>query len=183
MKRILAACAALVSLGAYAQQPSGPYLGAALGSADISIDVDEDATYKTDKFTWGVNLGWQITPYFGVEASYLKPSTIKEVIGSDSVSGKLSGITASLIGTLPLNERWSVHARLGGIVAKEKYSATISGLSYSYSDDTAELLYGVGAGVIVEGAKLRLDYQRAEFDYGKVGLLSLGINWFLFSGG
>src|SRR5690606_8038496 len=98
MKRVLAACAALVSLGVCAQQPTGPYLGVALGSADISIDVDDEYTYKTDRFTWGAHLGWQITPHFGVEAGYLKPSTIKEDIGPDSVSGKLSGITASLIG-------------------------------------------------------------------------------------
>lgn len=178
-RRLLTLVAATVSLGAYAQQPIGPYLGASLGSTDIRLDLGEGDSYSTDKFTWGVNAGWQINQYFGVEAGYMKPRAIKESFGEDSVTGKFSAWSATILATYPLSERWSIHARLGGIVATEKYSGVFDGLGFSYSDDTSEVLYGIGVGVIVEGAKLRLDYQRAKFDYGKAQILSLGINWYL----
>lgn len=64
--------------------------------------------------------------------------------------------------------------------ATEEYSATFNQSPIGrFSDRTTEVLYGGGLGVIVEGARVRLDYQRAEFDYGKVGVVSLGIVWFL----
>lgn len=179
MKGLLAALAAVVSLGAYAQQPVGPYIGASLGSTEITLDLGDGESYSTDKFTWAIDAGWQINPYFAVEAGYVKPRALRESAGADFVTGKFSAWTATVLATYPLNERWSVHARLGGIVATEKYSGEIDGLGFSYSDDTSELLYGVGVSVIVEGAKLRLEYQRAKFDYGKAEILSLGINWFL----
>jgi hypothetical protein len=182
MRTLIVAAALVVSMGAYAQQPTGPYFGALLGSADTSIEVDEDYTYNTDLFTWGAMAGWQINQHFAVEAGYLKPNTIRESFGEDTVTGKLTAWTASVLLSMPVSDRWSVYARFGGIVGKEKYSAVIDGLSYAYSDDNAEILYGVGVGVILEGAKVRLDYQRAEFDAGKVGVLSLGINWFIPTG-
>ena len=156
----------------------GPYFGASLGSADLSIEVDEEFTYKTDKFTWGLNAGWQITQHFAVEAGYLKPGSIRESAGDDSVTGSFHAWTATLLGSYPMSERWSLYARLGGISATEKYSAVLDGLSYSTSDDTTELLYGVGAGVVVEGARIRFDYSRADFKYGEAGVFSLGVNWF-----
>lgn len=183
MRKLIVSAALLsVSVGAYAQQPIGPYIGALVGSADTSIEVDEDYTYKTDLFTWGAMAGWQITPHFAVEAGYLKPNAIKESVGEDSLTGKFHAWTATVVLSWPMSERWSVHARAGGIVATEKYSATIDGLNYSYSDDTSEITYGAGISTMWDGARLRLEYQRAEFDYGKVGVISLGINWFLPSG-
>lgn len=179
MRTIIVSAALAMSMGAYAQQPTGPYIGGLIGSADTSIEVDGDYTYKTDLFTWGAVAGWQINQHFAVEAGYLKPNAIRETFGEDTVTGKLSAWTATALVSMPLSERWSIHARIGGIVATEKYSAVIDGLSYSYSDDTSEILYGAGIGVIVEGARIRLDYQRADFDYGKVGVISLGVNWFL----
>jgi hypothetical protein len=168
-----------MSMGAYAQQPAGPYIGVLLGSSDLSIEVDEDYTYKTDKFTWGAMAGWQITPMFAVEAGYLKPNAILESVGDDTVTGRLSAWTATAVLSWPVSERFAIHARAGGIVATEKYSAFVDGLNYSYSDDTADIIYGAGISTMWDGARVRLEYQRAEFDYGKVGLISLGINWFL----
>jgi hypothetical protein len=183
MRNLIVSAALLsVSMGAYAQQPIGPYIGVLGGSTDLSLEVDEDYTYKTDLFTWGAMAGWQITPHFAVEAGYLKPKSVRETVGEDSVSGRFHAWTATAVLSWPLSERWSVHARAGGIVATEKYSAVIDGLNYSYSDDTSEITYGAGISAMVDGARLRLEYQRADFDYGKVGIISLAINWFLPTG-
>jgi hypothetical protein len=182
---IAAAVAAMASGAAAvsAAQPAGPYIGLLAGSTNISREVTDDYTFKTDKFTWGAVLGWQLHPNLAIEAGYLKPKNITESANdgtnSAQVTAKFSGWTATAVVTWPLSDLWSVHARLGAVRATEKYSATVNGDSGSFSDDTTEILYGAGVGVMVEGARVRLDYQRAKFNYGKVGILSLGINWFL----
>lgn len=179
IKRVVALALLSAPCLALSQQPTGPYVGAFGGSTDLSLDIDESSTYKTDLFTWGLVAGWQINPYFAVEAGYFKPNSINESIGADEFSGSFHAWSATALVTYPLSERWSVHARAGGLVATEKYSAFIDGVNYAYSDDTSEFTYGVGVGVIVEGAKIRLDYQRTEFNFGKASVLSIGVNWYL----
>lgn len=185
---LAAASAAAFSLGAVAQQPVGPYVGVLAGTADISRDVDfgsVDETYSKNKFTWGALLGWQFHPNFAVELGYLNLGKISETIpaGTDSYDAtmKATGWTASALASYPFADRWSVHARLGAVRATEKFSVSSGGTHLgSETDNTTELLYGAGVGVrLNDAAQLRLDYQRADFDAGDVGVISLGFNWLL----
>lgn len=177
----------LASGAALAQQPTGPYIGLLGGTSDISREVTEDYTHKDDKFTWGASLGWQFTSNLAAEIAYLKPGNLSltEIDGEDvySVTGKLHGFSANAILSLPFADRWSVHARVGAVRAREKYRASVNDETVgTFSDTTTEVIYGGGIGVIIEGARFRLEYQRAEFEAGKIGLISLGINWFLPTG-
>ena len=185
---LVAVSAAAFSLGAAAQQPIGPYAGVLAGTADISRDVQVglvDETYKQDKFTWGALLGWQLHPNFAVELGHLNIAKISQTVsvGTDDYDAtmKATGWTASALATYPFAERWSVHARLGAVRATEKFSVSFDGAALgSQKDRTTELLYGAGVGVrLNDAAQLRLDYQRADFEAGDVGVISLGFNWFL----
>lgn len=185
---LAAVSAAAFSLGAAAQQPVGPYVGVLAGTTEISRDLvvgEDDYGYKKDKFTWGALLGWQFHPNFAVELGHLSPAKLSESldISGDTFDAtmKATGWTASALVSYPFAERWSVHARLGALRATEKYSVSVNGSPMgSEKRRSTDVLYGAGVGVMVaEAARLRLDYQRAEFEAGKVGTISLGLNWFL----
>ncbi|MEO6080637.1 MAG: outer membrane beta-barrel protein [Steroidobacteraceae bacterium] len=174
----------LGSAGVCAQQAPGPYIGIAAGSTHISREITADYTYKADRFSWSALAGWNFTPNFGLEVSYLKPNKISETVtdGGDTatVTGNLRAWTLNAVGTYPLNNTWSVHVRGGAVRLKETYDATLNGTFLgTASDSTTEFIYGAGIGVMVEKARLRLDYQRSEFPYGKGSVISLGIIWFL----
>lgn len=181
------AALAMGSVAGFAQQPMGPYIGVLAGTTDISREVTDDYTYKADKFTWGATLGWQLHQFVAVEAGYLRPKksreTISDGVDTADITARFHGLTASALLTWPISERWSTHLRLGAVRASEKYSASLNGgAPSSFTDNTTEVLYGAGLSVGFEDLRLRLDYQRAKFNYGKVGLLALGINWFLPTG-
>lgn len=189
-KRIIvtAISAAMLSMGAAAQQPVGPYAGVLAGSSSISRDLTlggDDTTYKQDKFTWGALLGWQFHPNLGVEIGHLSPASLSETVVFEGVSYdaklKATGWTASALVSYPFAQRWSVHARLGALRATEKYSVSRDGtLVGTDKDRTTELLYGAGVGVMIGATtSLRLDYQRADFEAGDVGTISVGVNWHL----
>lgn len=183
-----AVSAAVFSTGAAAQQPMGPYAGVLAGTSAISRDLvvgGEDVSYKQDKFTWGALLGWQFHPNLAVELGHLSPARLSESVefGADTYDARMkaTGWAASALLSYPFAQRWSVHGRLGALRAIEKYSVSLDGTRVgSEKRRSTDLLYGVGVGVMIsEAARLRLDYQRAEFDAGDVGAISVGANWFL----
>ncbi|MDR2216646.1 MAG: outer membrane beta-barrel protein, partial [Nevskiaceae bacterium] len=107
--------ATLAAGAALAEQPSsGPYLGLLAGQTHASAKInDEDFgsfRFSTNAFTWGALAGWQFNQNFGAELSYLKPNTLAHV---DSLKLKADAITGSIVGTLPIGDIWSVHARIG----------------------------------------------------------------------
>lgn len=184
MKRaIFSVVAALIATTAHSDELLGAYGGVLVGSANVKRDIDEDLTYKTDKVSVGAMLGWQVTQNFGLEASYVQPKKIRESATFEgdayTLVGKLSGLTASFIVSLPVTDVVSFHARAGAVRAKENWSASINGSGAgSFSDTTTEPIYGGGIGFGMNGARLRIEYQRAKFDAGELGLASVSIAYF-----
>ncbi|MGC4027756.1 MAG: porin family protein [Steroidobacteraceae bacterium] len=174
--------AAMGSAGALAQQPTGPYIGVLGGKAEFKVS---ELNYKTDKFSWGLFGGYQFTPYIGAEVAYLQANKVKENLGGSppiTLGVKTSAYTGSVVGTYPLGDTWSLHGRLGGARTKLKASVTDGTASEFASDSSTELIYGAGIGAMLDGARIRLEYQHINGDGIKVGLVSLGIVWFLPTG-
>jgi opacity protein-like surface antigen len=131
-----------------------------------------------DKETpWSVDVGYRLSQYLGIEASYIQLGTVRyaafgkasSFFGSESFDADLNiksrGPGLALVGVLPMTNDWNLEARLGGYEGKtiSQYLTVADGSPHSGSgsETSASLLAGFGTQYIV-GAHwvLHLDYTR-----------------------
>ena len=179
---------ALLSVGLLTQpavaDESGPYLGASTGYTLTSYrrsDLDNAVignvagggytlalSGSSDRYgqpPWSLDLGYQFSSYFGLEASYLDLGTLKyasagtetSIVGGGSFAVDLSirsrGPALAVVGTLPLTNDWRVETRLGAYEGKTttEFVSTFNGTPNSGSDSKASttLLASLGASYVL----------------------------------
>jgi hypothetical protein len=150
---------------------------------------------------WSVNAGYQVTRYFGLEASYIELGTLKyaasgtatSIFASASTTVDLAirsrGPALALVGVLPMTNDWDLEARLGAYEGKTLTESvvtvqpnTTSGFD---SKTSTSLLVGVRAAYVIAAHwVLHLDYthlnQLGERDFDKsfnVDLLTAGVTY------
>jgi outer membrane autotransporter protein len=139
-----AALAALV-LAAAAPAHAQFYAGASVGRSDVSIDRNALAdafldlgfsgasTTSSDTDTaYRAYAGYLFLPYLGVEAAYVDLGSFRfrtDVDPTGSLSGKpgIKGGELSLVGRLPIGERFAVYGRAGVFSARTTTRYTASG--------------------------------------------------------
>ena len=110
------------------------------------------------------------------ELGYYKPGVITESFDDTiTTKNKTHTIATTLIGSFPLNDKWSVFARIGAGFLDVKSSVTYGADSQSYSDSSTHLLYGGGVGFAMQRVRLRLEYQRVDADFPRTSMVSLGL--------
>ena len=129
--------------------------------------------------SFGVFAGYRILPYLAVEAEWMTLGTGKYEARGDLTDGVTTdtlrftaetdskGIAASALGIWPINRSWDVYARLGMIFATTTLTASARTTAASFTDnvseDTQDMLYGVGATYRYSGTwSVRLDYQHFD---------------------
>lgn len=187
MKRLIAtaALAALVAGPALAQDPrggphEGPYLGAGIGHATLdneTLDWLERLGADTDDSDTGYKLfaGYRFNPHAAVEAGYvdLGEASARGASGADSARLTLGmeGVTAALVGRLPIANGFSLHGKLGVIAydADLDLDAEIDGQTYDVSADEegTDPFYGIGAEYAIQRLLIRGEYER--YDIGESG--------------
>jgi OOP family OmpA-OmpF porin len=174
MMKTIAACAlALFGLSPLVASADGPwYVGAGAGESTLeSGGFDDSAT------SWKVFGGYQFHDSFAAEVGYLDSGEAKETVGIESLSISTDGITASLVGMLPIGETFSVHARLGMFFwdAEATFDDGVGGV-FTASQSGEDPYYGVGGGMALgENAGLRLEYEIADIDDVDVSMISLSV--------
>jgi opacity protein-like surface antigen len=174
----------------------GLYVGANLGytvstyhHADLDralVDLFNGAGYTAalsgssvhnEHAPWSVKVGYQVSPYFGLEASYIELGTLKYATSGIATSAfgsaqlavnlniKSSGPAVALVGALPMTNHWDFEARLGAYEGKTKTESTVTiDTSTSSAIDTrtsTSLMAGIGAAYVADPRWiLRLDYTR-----------------------
>jgi OOP family OmpA-OmpF porin len=126
LKKIIASAALLaVAASSYAAEP-GFYAGADIGSTKIN-------QFPSQRASFGVLGGYNFTDNFAVEANY------RRLRAGDNFGGdvKIDQKAISAIGTLPLNNGFSVFGRLGYNRLEAK--------DYSLRGEHEGVLYGIGA--------------------------------------
>lgn len=162
---LLLALAAALPLSAAAQD-SGFYVG--LGAGRVTADINTSSIglgltsggYRYDQLStserdnhFKLLGGYNFNPHIAVEGSYINlgsfdfDSTVLPAATLNGKAGRISGYAVDLVGTLPLNEKWSAFARLGMNNAKvnESFSGTAvrTGL-VNASERAWHEKYGVG---------------------------------------
>ena len=190
-------------LGATSAQAAdtGFYLGGSFGQSQISdfsgSDLDRElatmgvtASSTTDDSDsgWKVFAGYKIMKNLAVEGSYTnlgeataRTTVTAPVAGTFNTTLELESWSISAVGILPLNDQFSLFARLGLNVWNLDGSTTGPGsgsTSTSTSDDGADVVYGLGASYnFSQNLSLRGEWERYDFDGSDVDLLSVGLAW------
>lgn len=179
MQRLIATAvlAGLVATPAFAQsyqyQPYNPneglYLGAGIGGATLdsdSFDQLNDLGANTDDSDTAYKLfaGYQFNPNFALEGSYLDFGEFDANLGPKSLEASAEGFGFSLVGKLPIQNGFSLHAK-AGLIAWDgdiDYRDSSTGLSASLGGDGTDPYYGLGAEYQVNQVILRAEYERYE---------------------
>lgn len=175
-----------------------PYVGGAVGLTHDGGNHAEpgDTVLQADRqaFAGKVYAGVR-SKYFGVEIAYVR-------IGATGITGLTAGgnafdersahdaVPVSLVGFLPLGERWELNARLG-LVVNATYETGGTCVRYSRSGSSrryrcSETPFALGAGVRYAvgerwGLRLDLDYfelrDSAASPRSDLGTVTLGVDY------
>jgi hypothetical protein len=172
---------------------------AAVGSVSAAQFAFADPDAEDSDTAWGATVGCRIFDYAAVEVSYLDLGTLHArdefalpvILGGGTAvlnhELKTEGPAISVLGMMPVAERWAFFLRVGVLFADQKLTRTFSGSgvvngsnSTTYGSDTA--LWGGGVQFNWSRWTARLDFQRYS-DVGEdspvgesdIDLLSLGI--------
>jgi opacity protein-like surface antigen len=153
------------------------------GNPMVIAAVQSDVTADETDVGWSIVLGYRVNKYLAAEVSYmdageaslteqyytLGPSSLPDVLNTYTVSS--SGPAVSVLGSLPLSERWEIFLRGGVLFAKQEVEARViiqsptainaRPIERDYSDEVVT----VGAGVqwaFLPRWTARLEYQRSD---------------------
>ena len=182
---------------------TGLYMGISAGESKAHIDNPRitqgllGAGLATDSLTedrrdtgYKAFVGIPINPYWAVEAGYFDLGRFgftanTSPTGSLSGSARIQGLNLDLVGTLPINERWSLLGRVGAAYAqtKDSFSGTgaVSVIDPSPSKHETNYKYGIGTQYAFTPAlTLRLEAERYRVNDAvghreNVDLVSLGL--------
>jgi hypothetical protein len=208
-KFLAAALLAWLPLGAHAK---GWYVGLEAGRTEADAKIEEHligggVTAEDSGTSSGINLsaGYQFGRFFGMELSYADFGDYEYSFDPDdcpfgnpgpcpfSVSTSFTGFAFSLVGIVPVGERWSLHGRFG-VYNMKADSRELAGADLRDSSHEEGFKFGLGAGLkLDEHWQFLLDYssyQQLDFglasnvvgdfgtyDVGDTTLLAIGINY------
>lgn len=168
------------SSGALAQDDKkGPYVGAAYGQFDATIESIEGVTeavqdLDTDSDAYKVFFGWRLNPYLSLEADYIDLGQADGGFDASGTSGDytldLSGFGAYVIGTVPLGI-FELSGKLGYYFHDVTVDVDLDNIGPGNgdvlgTDDSGEAwTYGVGAGVtFLEHINAKIEYEMMDID-------------------
>ena len=141
-------------------------LPAGVTSAAVSADR-RDTAYRAF-------LGYQLTPFWALEGGYFRLGEISlasTTAPTGTLNGRLrsEGLNLDLVGSLPLNERWSVLGRVGAQYARTRGEFTGTGAATPLNPNPSGRATNYKAGLGLQyafspGFMMRLEAERYRVD-------------------
>jgi opacity protein-like surface antigen len=184
------AAAPALSLADGTDNPSGIYLGGAVGRFNLDIQHLDDVPdavqtiHHSDDNSWKAYLGYRFNPYLGLEADYINFGNNKDEFQATGSNGnyevRLKGIAPALVLTLPLGPV-EVFGKAGEYYYNEDSHIDFDnpGPRITSSHSRNDFMWGGGVGVVVlSHLALRAEYEKLEIDNGgNTDALWLGAGW------
>jgi OmpA-OmpF porin, OOP family len=123
-------------------QAEGAYVGGNIGRAELK--AGGDGFGKENKTSFKAYAGYDFTANFGVEGGYVGFGKVKGNDGTESSSGDTSALYAAVTGTLPLNEQFSLLAKVGITRNETKIKIDDTNFHFSSTENKTSALIGVG---------------------------------------
>ena len=169
----LAALALMAATAAQADTQPGFYAGAGIGSTKVGDDNlsgvdDSDTGFK-------IFGGYTFTENWGVEVSYFDFGEASVSAGNNSTSIGMTGLSASAVGRLPVNDMFAVYGKLGfASYDVDLDFNNVPGFGSGHlSDSDSDLIYGVGGALSFGGNfEARLEYEALNVD-GDASMISV----------
>ena len=165
----------------------GWYAGLGFGQSqyrDVASYIDstvQPVTATTSASTrsegWRVYGGYQFNKYLAAEGGYTNLNDMSARTGTLRTNTKSDAWTLAAVGTYPLTDKFSVHAKLGAAyvlsLTKAKDGAA---LTRRIGDDGYDPYYGVGVGyALLDNVSLRADWERFDRKDLNIDLLTAGM--------
>jgi OOP family OmpA-OmpF porin len=169
----LAALALMAATAAQADTQPGFYAGAGIGSTKVG---DDDLSGVDDSDTgFKIVGGYTFTENWGVEVSYFDFGEASVSAGNSSASVGITGLSASAVGRLPVNDMFAVYGKLGfASYDVDLDFNNVPGFGSGHlSDSDSDLIYGVGGALSFGGNfEARLEYEALNVD-GDASMISV----------
>lgn len=168
--RTIAAVMLLSSSMAQANEPSF-YAGLGIGKVDVT---DDEVGFDGNDTGFKVFGGYALNKHFAIEAAYINLGKPDDEIFGTNVELEGTAFNAAAVGTIPLNDKFSLYGRAGIIFWDAEASS-----AFGSSDDSGnDFAYGIGAALnVAPAAKLRLEWEAADIDGTDYSLISLSAAW------
>ncbi len=160
MKKILA----VALLSTFVAAPSfaadtGAYISADLGSATL-----KNAAPFPDPGVISFGAGYRFSPNIAAELGYTFFGDSKITSGSNWLTMKLSSLHPAVVGTLPVNDQFSVFGKFGLAINSEKYTSNLTLSTSSYSQNSTYFAFG-GQYNLNQQLGMRVQYESfGDFD-------------------
>ncbi|HEU4620209.1 MAG TPA: outer membrane beta-barrel protein [Gammaproteobacteria bacterium] len=155
------------SSAALAENHQGLYVGAGLGDFSTNVDnvdnvgdlVNGTIDFDRDGDASKVFAGWRFNRVFAAQLDYVDFGTARAALDALNLSAETTGITPSLVGTLPIGPV-ELFARAGMIF----YDVKVRNNGSAFIDDSGnDPVYGAGIGVtLLERLSLRAEYEKID---------------------
>ncbi len=193
---VLFSVVALAMCGTASAATPGWYLGVGAGESDADVssgDVNQDmaeagitGTSSVDDTdtAWKIFAGYQYNRYLGVEVGYVDLGeidvdaiTTAPTAATIKADVETQGVALSVVGSYPINDKFSVFGRVGAFYwdTEASAAAVVSGAvaKASEDDDGIDLLFGAGAEYgFTRNIGVRLEWERYDVDGDDVDMIS-----------
>jgi OOP family OmpA-OmpF porin len=176
---------------AFADNPSGPYIGGGYGRFDLKVhnfnDVGQgvDTIVDSNDNAWKLFAGWRMNPYFAIEGAYINLGNPGDKFTATGSNGTYqvhtTGFAPTLISSLPLGPV-ELFAEAGYYYYNVKLAVNVQSLGSAALDSShsrSDFLYGAGAGItFLDHLHVRGEYQRINMaNYSNSDALWLTAAW------
>lgn len=140
------------------------YIGGGGGQSEVDDFCDGASNCDDTDTAWKIFGGYRFNPNIAIEAGYVDfgEFTASDTIFGFSVTGKaeVTGVTAHVLGILPVHERVSLMARAGTIYSDVDIKASGAGITVNEDDQSFAFAAGLGAEFnITDQFALRAEYE------------------------
>jgi OOP family OmpA-OmpF porin len=129
-------------------QAEGAYIGANLGRANQKLSIEDAGSVKDNGTGVKIYGGFDFTKNFGAEAGYINfgkgEVSVTDGLDTVSISSRPRALYLAATGTLPLNDQFSLLAKLGVARNSTKVVGTINGDSESETFKRTTAVFGLG---------------------------------------
>lgn len=184
-KRLLLTALAVGSLAAataahsQSAEDSGFYVGGGFGRAALEADF-EGSTFRLDDWdtAWRAIVGYRLNKYVAFQAEYIDAGTQQQQVGGGigvTVDVQPTAVLPSVLGILPINDTFSVYAKVGYAFYDAKLQAVVRAINsstlavtelnrFTAKDSGEDLLYGAGVRVTRDAFSFDLLYEIVDVD-------------------
>lgn len=168
---------ASILLAASAQAQDGNHFRFGIGAGKATIEVD-NSDLKGSATAWEVFGGFDLNQYVAFEAGYIDGGSADDRFLNGVVRADTTAIGASIIGSMPIGDTFSVYGRAGYLQWESEQTFSVDGLTLDAADvDGNDPYFGAGLAAVVDGSLVRLEYRIADLDDTDLSLISLAIVW------